>query len=249
MRRKRPKRSPCRLAALVGSLLVATAAGAVASEHDSKARTISVVGTGEVSATPDLALLSVAVETTGRTAEEATRTNAQKSTQVLEAIRQRLGEDDSVKTTRYTLQPQYAARKPGSSGPPEITGYIAGNGVLAECHDISRVGNLLDAAFDAGANRVSRLNFVVEDRNPHVRAALAVAGAEARAQAESIAAALGVGLGEVLTASTSAPQRPVPQFDRGVTMMRAEAASTPVEPGEIKVTATLYVTYRILPRP
>ena len=51
------------------------------------------------------------------------------------------------------------------------------------------------------------------------------------------------------TASTSAPQRPVLQFDRGVTMMRAEAASTPVEPGEIKVTATLYVTYRILPRP
>ena len=83
MRRKRPKRSPCRLAALVGSLLVATAAGPVASEHDSKARTISVVGTGEVSVTPDLALLSVAVETTGRTAEEATRTNAQKSTQVL----------------------------------------------------------------------------------------------------------------------------------------------------------------------
>ena len=34
------------------------------------------------------------------------------------------------------------------------------------------------------------------------------------------------------TASTSAPQRPVLQFDRGVTMMRAEAASTPVEPGE-----------------
>ena len=249
MQRNGTKNYLCRLTVLAGLLLIASAVVAVASEHDAIARTISVVGTGEVSVTPDLARLSVAVQTTSRTAEEATRTNAKISTQVLEAIRKRLGENDSVKTTRYTLQPQYAARKPGGSAAPEITGYIAGNEVLAECHDISRVGNLLDAALEAGANRVNRLNFVVEDRNPHVRAALAVAGAEARAQAESIAAALGVDLGDVLTASTAAPQRPQPQFDRSVMMMRAEATSTPVEPGEVKVSATLYVTYGIRPRP
>lgn len=216
-----------------------------AEEPTAQPRSISVVGMGEVSATPDLALLSVAVETTGRTAEEASGANAVKSTQVLAAIKKALEEGDSVKTTRYSLQPQYASHKPGSSDPPQITGYRAGNEVLAEIHDVAAVGSILDAAFAAGANRVSNLSFVVEDRNPYTRAALADAGSEARAQAESIAAALGVGLGRVLTASASAAPRPI--VEKGVAAMRFEAAATPLEPGELKISATLYVTYEILP--
>jgi uncharacterized protein YggE len=225
------------------ALLVFTL-GAAAQEPEEQPRTISVIGRGEVTVEPDLAVLSLEVETTGRTAQEATSANAAKSSAVVKAVKRLLGKEDSLKTTRYDLQPRYADRKPGSQVPPAIVGYVSRNQVRLELHELDSAGKIIDAALGAGANRVGNLVFSVEDRNPHVRAALARAGAEARAQAESIAEALGVKLGEVIAASTSGPPAPIRQ-DRGFVAMRAEAVAAPIEPGEVKISSTLHVTYAI----
>ena len=233
-----------RRAAAVLAALLAAGGVAYAQEAPAERRTISVVGRGEVSAAPDLAAVSVAVETTARTAGQATAANAEKSTRVVQAIRRLLGEDDSLSTTRYDLQPRYAPRKPGGQAPPEITGYVARNEVRAEIHGLDDVGEILDAAMQAGANRASNLSFLIENRDPHIRAALARAGAEARAQAESIAAALGVRLGDVISASTTSTPSPVGSTRR-FAAMQAEVAPTPIEPGEVKISAQLYVTYEI----
>ena len=226
------------------ALLILTT-GVQAEEPAAGPRTISVVGRGEVTVEPDLALLLLDVETTARSADEATSSNASKSSAVVQAVKRLLGDDDSLKTTRYDLQPRYGDRKPGSQSPPAIVGYVARNQVQLEVHDLDEIGRIIDAALGAGANRVGNLSFRVEDRNPHVRNALARAGAEARAQAQSIAGALGVKLGEVLAASTSGTPTPIRQ-DRGFVTMRAEAAAAPpIQAGEIKITATLHVTYSI----
>ena len=87
---------------------------------------------------------------------------------------------------------------------------------------------------------------MLENRAPSLREALRKAGAEARAQAESIAEALGVKLGEVLNASTTGVPMPQPMYKMERMMaMAADAVSTPVEPGEVEVSATLTVSYRI----
>ena len=114
-----------------------------------------------------------------------------------------------------------------------------------ESRDLTKVGELIDTAIAAGANRTDVLSFMLENRAPSLREALRKAGAEARAQAESIAEALGVKLGEVLNASTAGVPMPQPIYKERMMAMAADAVSTPVEPGEVEVNATLTVSYRI----
>ena len=208
-------------------------------------RTLSVMGHGEVKASPDLAFIELAVETTAETAAKATSENARRTTAVIDALKKKIGEKDRVTTTGYSLQPQYANRRPGSEAPPEIVGYVASNHVRVETRDLTKAGDLIDAAIASGANRTDVLSFMLENRAPHLREALKEAGAEARAQAESIAESLGVELGEVLNASTSGAPSPMPMYKERMVAMAADQVSTPVEPGEVEVSATLTVTYRI----
>jgi uncharacterized protein YggE len=231
-----------------GSLLALTLAGVplLAQGNDSPPpRTLTVTGHGEVKASPDLAFVELAVETTAENAAKATTENARRTTAVIDALKKKIGAKDRVTTTGYSLQPQYANRRPGSDAPPEIAGYVASNRVRVESRDLSKVGDLIDVAITAGANRTDVLAFTLENRSPHLRVALQEAGAEARAQAESIAQALGVELGEVLNASTAGVSPPMPLYKERMVAMAADSMSTPVEPGEVEVNATLTVTYRI----
>ena len=233
------RRTGAGLLLAVGLVLGFTSMRAAASEDEPKRRTIQVTGYGEVSVSPDLAIISFAVETAADRASEAVEQNADRSSKVAAAIKQRLDSKDRVSTTRYSLEPRYQQPERGSTAPPRITGYVARNEVRLETHRLDRVGQLIDAASGAGANRISELQFTLEDRNPQLRAALAKAGEESRAQAESIASALGVSLKQVVAASTQfAPI--VPRRYEGAAMMAAAEARAPtsVEPGEVTVSAT-----------
>jgi uncharacterized protein YggE len=228
------------------AILSLTATAPTGAQTEGKRRVIEVSGSAEVSAAPDLAVVAFAVETTAPQAAAAVEQNAARSSKVASALKQRLGAKDRLSTTRYSLEPRYQTPGRGSQAPPTITGYVAHNEVRVETHDLDHLGQLLDAAITAGANRVSELQFTLEDRNPTLRAALAKAGAEARAQAESIAAALGVQLKQVVSATSSPPPIIPRRYDGRAMVAAAEGrAATEVEPGEVSVTATLQVTYEI----
>jgi len=223
-------------------LLVAHTSHA-AGDGGGKRRTISVNGRGEVSANPDLAILSFAVETTAATAATAVEQNAAVSTKVGAALKSVLGQGDKLKTTRYSLQPRYETkREPGEA---KIVGYVASNEVQVETAAVDGVGKLIDTATTAGANRVSNLTFTVKDRNRYVREALDLAGNEAKAQAEAAARALGVKLKQVVSASTLAPPIIQPRVFGGFGRAAMAQATTPVEAGDVTVTAELSVTYEI----
>ena len=209
-------------------------------------RTISVTGQGEVTASPDLAVLAVAVETVAPKAGDAVNENATRSAKVASALKSLIGKDDKVATTRYSLEPRYEAVKPGESGEPRITGYVARNEVQVETHGIDAVGGLIDAAIKAGANRVSGLQFTLANRNEQLRTALEKAGAEARAQAESVASALGVKLKGVASATTVTGPIVQPRHFEAFGMTAAAARPpTPIEAGTVSVSASLQVTYEI----
>ncbi|MFI5399326.1 MAG: SIMPL domain-containing protein [Candidatus Binatia bacterium] len=230
---------------VTASLSVAAVPATMADEKAESRRTISVTGQGEVTASPDLAILTVAVETSGPKASGAVSENAKRSAAVASAVKDLIGKDDRVTTSRYSLEPRYQQVKPGELTEPRITGYIARNEVQVETHKVDNVGALIDAANEAGANRISGLQFTLSNRNDQLRAALEKAGAEARAQAESVAKALGVRLKEVASATTSTGPVVQPRyFERGMAAMEARAP-TPIEPGTVSVSATLQVTYSI----
>lgn len=231
--------------ALLALILVAVPALGQGQEAPAP-RTLSVSGQGEVKAVPDLAVVSFAVETTSPAASAAVAENARKSTVLADALKQQLSGNGKVSTTGYGLDPVYEPRERGGAPTaPRITGYIARNEVRAETRAIDSVGKLIDAATKAGANRVDGLEFTLEERGKAQNDALQRAGQDARRQAEATAAALGVTLGKIVSVTANASPIMPRQFAR-MAMAHAEmAATTPVEAGDVTVTANLQVTYAI----
>jgi len=231
------------VAVLLALSLVATGAGA---DDKPEPRTISVSGHSEVSASPDLATVAIAVETTGATAGDVIADNAKRSAKVVAALKGMLGAQDKVTTTGYSLEPRYDSVKPGQVSEPRIVGYLARNEVQIESHKVDQVGPLIDAAIAAGGNRINNLRFGLANRDEQLRTALERAGGEARAQAESIAKSLGVKLLRVLRASSSGAAMPQPRYlAKGAFAAMEARAPTPIEPGSVTVSATLEVTYEI----
>ena len=118
-------------------------------------RTIFVNATAVVHRAPDRAVIALAVETTGRTAADASSANAERMSEVIEAVRRMGLEDRQIRTSRLELMPQYertVSRDPVEEPrEPRITGYIASNQVTVTVDDVGVVGRIMDAAVAAGA--------------------------------------------------------------------------------------------------
>lgn len=223
---------------------------------ESPHRTIFVNATAQVRRAPDQAVISLAVETPAPTAAEASRQNAERMTAVIEALR-RLGiEREDIQTRRVELMPRYEAmdrRMPEPMPPdrmpqePRIVGYIAVNQVVVTVDDIGLVGRVVDAGVAAGANRVTGIHFQLREPEAAYHEALRLAVQKARREAQVVADALGEPLGPALNVATSsfyAPPPPAPMM-ADMRMERAAAMPTPVEPGELDVTASVSITFRI----
>ena len=105
---------------------------------------------------------------------------------------------------------------------------------------------MVDTAIDAGANRVTGIQFEIGDPEAAYHEALERAVAKARREAAVLARAMGETLGPAIRVSTGGVRGPVSQGPMPE-MMRAQAADTPVQPGELEVRAVVHITYRLEP--
>lgn len=209
-----------------------------------------VVVTGEavVRAQPDTAVLQIAVVTQNASASEAQAENASKSEAVVRAVKAAAGAGAEVKTSGYTLQPQYDYRDAAS---PRLTGYIARNGVLVTMGELQRVGPVIDAATRAGANNIDNLSFTLR-RDDEARAqALTDATREAVSKARVVGAALGGRLVRVVEVQEAGALRPpVPVYDRAEMMVaRGTATQTPIEIGTLDIRAQVQLVAEIDTKP
>src|SRR6266852_2961477 len=197
-------------------------------------RTIEVNGSGEARTSPDTADLNLAIDTQAKTAEEAANRNATLAAKVIDALKSKLGDKGKITTGGYSLNPEYDQRP---TQKPSIIGYTAQNTVTVNTGALDLIGALIDSAIAAGANRVNSLNFSVKDDTKARTEAITIATRDAHAQASALASALGVKLGKVVKATTLGEARPIPM--QRMAMAMATKASTPVEPGEVTVSATV----------
>ena len=206
-------------------------------------RTIQVSGNGEVDAPPDLAVLSLAIETQAPTAAAAAGRNGTLAQKVTDALKAKLGDKGKISTGGYSLDPEYADQsRPNAK--PEITGYRAANTITVQTGALDLVGPLIDAAISAGANRVNSLDFNLRDDAAARNDAIAKAAKDAQGQAQALAAALNLKLGPVINATTGSTDGPRPVMFNAAFSSR-NAAATPVSPGEVTVPATVSLTYQI----
>jgi len=219
--------------------------GTGASQSESKGLTrVLVTGDSIVQAQPDTAILTISVVSQAKRALEAQQDNANKSDAVVRALKTAAGAGAEVKTSGYSLQPIRVYRE---GQPPTITGYEARNSVMVVLADLTKVGPVIDATAQAGANDVSGISFTLRKDRPARDQALAEATREAVSKAQVIAQALGgriVRIVEVQEEGTNRP-RPVYEMDQMQTMRVGVAASTPIEVGTLNITSRVQLIAEI----
>lgn len=203
--------------------------------------TLTVTGTGEAKASPDVAYVTVGVITEGRRAQEAAQANAALSQKVMAALRKLGIAEKDLQTSSFSVSPRYENRP---NREPVITGYQVSNQVRATVRKLNQVGDAIDSALDAGANNVQGVYFGLEARSKPESEALAQAVSEARRKADVLARAAGVRITGVAQIHEGSGPRPVPLVEGRMEMMSARAA-TPVAPGELSVSATVTIVYSI----
>lgn len=217
--------------------------------------TLTVTGEGEVSVEPDRVVVMLGAEAQNK---EATAAQSQVNgivTKVLAAVKGAGVAEKHVRTSSIELypvysQPQYGPR-PGmvgeDEGPqePKLTGYRASNTIRVEIDDMSKIGDVIDAAMKAGANRMDGVQFDVQHRGPVEREAMKDAARQAQTKAAALAEAMGVKLLSVQSVQEGGAVFPVDAGPRRMMTMQADYNSTPVAPGEITVRASVTVTYRL----
>lgn len=225
-------------------ILVLFAAQAAAQEATEKLPPhVRTTGEAVVTVKPDRAQIDIGVVTQSESSQAAAVANAKQLEATLSRLRQLLGANADIKTISYTINPNY--RYPKEGGEPTITGYTATNVVRVTLDDLTKVGQVIDTATAAGANRIQNLQFTLKNDLVVQAQALQQAAARARAKAEAMAGALNLNMVRVLSVVESSPAV-VPMYD--VAMARAETARTPIEPGTIEVRATVTLTVEVRAR-
>jgi uncharacterized protein len=219
---------------LPGFLLLALAASpALAAEH-----LVTVTGEATMSVAPDTSIIRIGVTSQGKTAREASDTNAKQMSAVLAAIKDSGIADKDVQTSRLSLQPQY---DPNRAGAAHLTGFQVTNQVTVKIHDIDNLPAILDRAIAAGANEMSGIEFVVSEQSKLLDQARGDAIADARRKAEDFARAAGAKVGHVVAISeVGAAMAPI-------AMQAMRVSGVPVAPGEQTLRAQVTVSYELAP--
>ncbi|MBI3947952.1 MAG: SIMPL domain-containing protein [Armatimonadetes bacterium] len=239
-------RSRGAMLALVGALVLVSrgSAGAQAADlYDPNRNILTVSGTGEVRVVPNEAVVRLGVETRAPRAAEAIQENNRLMTQVVAAIRKADVPERNIQTATFNVSRQL---EPEPENPRRTRAvYVVTNVVTVRLEDVTRVGTVLDAATEAGANTVYGLDFVSAREIEARQEALREAVSDARRKADIIANAARIEITGVESIVESSPPVGIP---RPFGVAAAERIQTPISPGENVIQASVQVRYRIRTR-
>lgn len=246
-RRRVPARRrvlPGRLSALllvlapVLALSAAPAAAQAAGQPQQPVPQILASGVGEVQALPDIAVIRIAVETTGPDAARTGQDNAARMAALRQALEKQGIAAQDITTSGYSIRSDL--RSPERPPKERGTAFVARNGVRVTVRALDRVGPTIDAALAGGANQVDDIAFRLADDRALRQKALALAVERARVQAQTMAAAAGGRLGPLIELSSGAVLSDGPQ------MFAARASATPISAGEIRVVEQVSARWRFI---
>jgi len=201
-------------------------------------RVISVEGKSKFEVTPDFAELQIEVVTSSEDLTEAQRENAERMNQVISALLALNIDRNDIQTAFFNVSPRYDYVE----GKQVFRGYEVTNAITVKIEEINEVGMVIDTAIKNGANRISQLEFKLENDALYYQKALQLALQNAHEKANAITSSLRLSYMPVpieITEETSGG----PILLKSVAMTQS-TFETPIEQGTITVEATLKVKYQ-----
>lgn len=221
--------------------------------------TISVTGTAEATAVPDVARFTYSIESKKKTVAEAQAEVTSKSDALLAKLKAAGIEEKDIKTDSYSSYPEYdyvqASRElcidfcpPGKQ---VLTGYRVSHSVTVTVRDMDKVGTITQTLGTAGVQNLYGPNFEIDDLDTVKAKARAEAIVEAKEKAQVLAKDLGVKLGRLV--SFSDPEDSIyPMYEGDISYravknesMAAGAPAPTLPVGENEVVVKVMLMYRV----
>ncbi len=231
---------------IAGVAFLSVTGGTVAAQTTTIGPTnsISVSGFGEVTGTPDVAYVQLGVDVANADISAAVDQANTDVAAVIAALTDAGIAPEDIQTTNFNVYPEdrYDPQTGQSTG--ERT-YRVQNTVQITVRDISKIGEVVQAGLNAGADTVYGLNFGIEDTTALEAEARLKAVEDARARATALAEAFGVTVGEpiVITEVVGGGFIPV-AFDRAQSAVGG-AGGPSIQPGQLSVSVQITVSFAL----
>ena len=238
-------------AVLVAGLLVAAGvagatalgAGPASASQPTDSKSITVSASGDVEATPDQAVVRVAVTATGNDSTAVREALASNVESVREALTEYGIPADNVRTAHFDIRQERERTREGT----EFGDYRGVHALEITTDDTDAAGEIIDLAVDNGADQIDGVSFTLSDekREELHNDALEAAMANADTRADTLASASDLSVTSVHSIhSADTGYRPYRMETAYVAADSAAAAGgTSVESGPVTVTADVRVTY------
>ena len=211
---------------------------------------ITVSGTATVQLEPDMVMIMLGVEAVDPVVLTAQKTVNETMAKVVEAL---TGEElaiaeEDIATSEYYINEchEYDYEKDKS----ELIGYEA-TAMLSICvRDLDKAGAVIDAAMQAGANRLSGVEFMSSNQTEARDQALTIAVQDGMRKAKVIAAAAGIELPALPSSISEQTSYSYAHTNTIVTYDSAmgaamEGSATTLQAGMLSLNATVQIVYEI----
>ncbi|MBP7832321.1 MAG: SIMPL domain-containing protein [Candidatus Levybacteria bacterium] len=216
------------------------------------------IGTGEVTAVPDVAQTTFSIQERGTTQEAARSAANTKQTQAIEELKKLGVKEADIKTTGFYVNPNYEPDPiTGSTTTDSIAlpirqnaqnGYVANVTTTVKAEKIETLNKAIDALTTIGIN-VSGVEYTFDDRQKYVLEAQNKAIEQAKIQAQDWARAAGFKLGKIVSIRNADEGYGYQPYAADSAVMNLKAGApetqTDLQPGENQITARMGVTFYI----
>lgn len=197
---------------------------------------ITVYGEGSLSISPDQATVTLGVIIEGEQLQEVQQESAMIIARVINSLLQLGISSENIQTVVYRIDVQYDYK----DGQQIFRGYQVNHQLQIIVDNIELTGQIVDTAVLNGANSVTNIEFKVAHPTLYYHKALTLAMKDAHGKATVLANELNVRLNPVPQKVDELTSAPIVPFSGP---LLAKAETTPIQPGEITITANIQIKY------
>lgn len=229
----------CALAALA---VMFTSLSTTAETVDKDKGFVSVNASTTKEISPNLAEITIAIETSDKSLNKASEENKIIASKVYSSLKSMLGNDDYIRTNKYIARPVYIYTKDNKR---ILDKFTVSNSVIVKTKKLDLVSKFIDTAISLGANSISNLQFSTDNYDDMCNETLAELTKKAYSQANSVAKSINNQIIGVRAINTSCN---LENFQRPLYAMAGKAATdssyaTPIESGKIKIYANIDASF------
>lgn len=202
-------------------------------------RIITVTGSGTVEVSPNYVQLQVEVRTEGEEVQQTQAENAEIMNRVIQSLLALNIPRENIQTAAFNIFPQYDFIE----GKQLFRGYEVTNALTVKIDDVEKASIVIDTAVANGANSVSSIQFGLDNPELVYQHALQRALQNAQTKAQTIAQSMKLALHPQPISIVEEQHQNVPERYKTLSMASSQVG-TPIEQGEIPVSATVTVKYQ-----